>query len=211
MNGAENLQNQYPNAYIYIVQLPPRRNNFQMKTKRVNNKLVELVPESLHLIKHENLSIKNMFDDKHIKRNDIYLLVNNMKDKLQENMPFPETVFRDDTDEEVEIGNSNGRYEYNNRRVRDNNHRNNDNNRHNSNTNRHNKPSREQQPSQYRRDNNNRRDNHGYDNHRNNKHHNNNRHEHRENLHSDHNNDRRISDNRNRQKENNFNPKNRNA
>ena len=28
INGAENLQNQYPNANIYVVQLPPRKNNY---------------------------------------------------------------------------------------------------------------------------------------------------------------------------------------
>ena len=80
LEGAEELQRQYPNTSIYIVQLPPRRDNYQMKTKRVNNKLAELVPEGFHLVKHD-LTTRNMHDDKHIKRNHIHILVNCMKEK----------------------------------------------------------------------------------------------------------------------------------
>ena len=87
LSGAEHISNQYPDAYVYILELPPRRDNYQMKTKRINEKLSGLVGENFSLVQHKNLSAKNMDDDKHIKENDIRFLITNMKEKMKENTP----------------------------------------------------------------------------------------------------------------------------
>ena len=84
ISGAEEIHKDYPQLNIYIIELPPRRNNYQMKTKKVNQKLRSLLPKEFSLVQH-GLTIKNMEDDKHVREKDIRFLVTNMKNEMWAN------------------------------------------------------------------------------------------------------------------------------
>ena len=86
VNIAEDLNKEYKDTNVYLSQLPPRNDNKNNKIKQLNQLLSEGTPETIHVIKHENLRIEHLHDQKHIKKNCLGLLVKNIKDKLKEVM-----------------------------------------------------------------------------------------------------------------------------
>ena len=82
IDGAKYAQQIYPDAVVYVSQLLPRRDYCQVETGMINEKLERMMPESVHLIKHENLNISHMHDDKHVRGADVHLIVTNMTNKM---------------------------------------------------------------------------------------------------------------------------------
>ena len=89
------LKKEYPLAKILISQLPPRKDEFANK-KKLNEILKRSIPESLYIIRNDNLTVDTLYDKKHLKKGAISLLVGNMKNtirstfKEQENNTFIE-------------------------------------------------------------------------------------------------------------------------
>ena len=86
IHGAEEIHKLYPNAHIYVSELLPRRYNAQKETKQINKKLNSLLSSSspIHLIKHQNLNQQHMYDDKHIHRKHINLVIQNILEEMEE-------------------------------------------------------------------------------------------------------------------------------
>ena len=73
-----------PKADIILSEIPIRNDYLNERRLEVNNLLKKSIPESLHIIQHQNVTRDMLYDKKHIKENCIQHIVRNMKDKLRE-------------------------------------------------------------------------------------------------------------------------------
>ena len=82
--GAQELKKQYPKQEIYVSELLPRLECAQRETREINNLLSANKPTNIHLINHQNLTSRHMHDDKHVSRNYIHLVVENIFNEIDE-------------------------------------------------------------------------------------------------------------------------------
>ena len=83
INLAKTLQKQYPHAKIYLSEIPIRKDFYDQRRVEVNKFLRKSLPESIDYISHKNITQEMLYDNKHIKRDCIRLMVKNMKDSLR--------------------------------------------------------------------------------------------------------------------------------
>ena len=83
INIGMQLKKEYPYAKILLSQLTPRKDEFAHKIKKVNEILKRSIPESLYIIRNENLTTEILYDRKHLKRGSINMLIKNMKDAIR--------------------------------------------------------------------------------------------------------------------------------
>ena len=82
INGAKLAQQLYKNAHIYVSQLLPRRDYCHVETRLINERIELMLPKSIHVIKHTNITSRNMYDDKHVRRTDVHLITTNITNKM---------------------------------------------------------------------------------------------------------------------------------
>ena len=86
IKGAEIIKERNNQSQVYISQLPPRKNKLKKQTADMNSVLVTNIPESMHLIMQDTIEQQHMYDDKHVKKDSIKLVIRNMKNKMREVM-----------------------------------------------------------------------------------------------------------------------------
>ena len=76
---ASNISRRYAKAKVFVSQLPPRNDNLNWISQNVNNLMKHSLPESLYLVDNSNITTKMLVDKKHIREDNIGMLVYNMK------------------------------------------------------------------------------------------------------------------------------------
>ena len=96
VGGVELLKQNYK-ANIYVSQLPPRKAKRKDVVREVNSLIKNGVKEGTHVILQENLSEKDLHDEKHIKKGSLWKVITNMTNKIHEvsGMKFSPTLNKD--------------------------------------------------------------------------------------------------------------------
>ena len=83
--SAEELASTYPNAYVYVAQLPPMGGDGKCneEIKDLNTLIREDLSENINVILHENITMDDMHDTKHVRIKSLGKLVKNMKDQMR--------------------------------------------------------------------------------------------------------------------------------
>ena len=84
VHGAQEMKKMYPRQHVYLSELLPRREYAQSETKQINTLLNKQKPSNVHIIDHQNLNTRHMHDDKHVSRNAVYLIVDNILGSVSE-------------------------------------------------------------------------------------------------------------------------------
>ena len=88
VDAARQIQTMYPGINVYISDLLPRKELAQRETRQINAKLNELLPETIHRIRHSNLNATHMHDDKHVSKKYMDIIesnINEVLDKMENN------------------------------------------------------------------------------------------------------------------------------
>ena len=88
VKGADILTRKY-SSKVYVSQLPPRKMEKKETVKKVNFLIANGIKEGVNVIMQDNLSEKHLHDEKHIRKNCLWILVENMTNKIREVMGLP--------------------------------------------------------------------------------------------------------------------------
>ena len=83
VEAAEEINKIYPHLNIFVSELLPRKEYAQKETKQINEKLLNLLPRNIQIIRHQNINATHMHDDKHVSKFHLHLVVENMNKELE--------------------------------------------------------------------------------------------------------------------------------
>ena len=82
LNAALKLSEIYNDSHVYLAQLPPMVGK-EVVVEELNDMIKNNTPENIHTILHENISLADLHDTKHIQIKKLGKLVRNMKNKIR--------------------------------------------------------------------------------------------------------------------------------
>ena len=78
------MKQQYSGANVYVSQIPPRQAEMKDSVKQLNYLIANGMKEGVHIILQNNLSEIRLHDEKHIKRNHVWIYEENMIKRIYE-------------------------------------------------------------------------------------------------------------------------------